>query len=253
MSFRIDSRTNPDDVVSSTQPTVLTIHAHADDEVLPAAGTLRLMSQAGWRVHCLILTEGNRSRSSIKGTRMDEAAAAGKVIGATYEFFNLEECTFSSQSVIQVTESAIAKWKPDLLITHAPQPESYGHRDHTVCSAAVTNVATRKNISLWYSAPPVYLRGFEPNFFVDITPVIKEKINAIRCYESEGEKMFMQLDSILVLARFWARELGQQEGYFEAFEICRQSVGASFFGPVKTESNSTQNPPKFTSHSLVCH
>jgi hypothetical protein len=39
----------------------------------------------------------------------------------------------------------------------------------------------------------------------------------------------MQLDAILVLSRFWARELGQKDGYFEAFEISRQCVDANFF------------------------
>jgi N-acetylglucosamine malate deacetylase 1 len=211
------------------QRTVLTIYAHADDEVLPAAGTLSLMSKSGWNVRCLILTDGDLSSSPFKGTRHQEADAAGKIIGASYEFYALEECNFSTQAVIKVTEEAIGRWQPDLIITHAPQSEKYGHRDHEVCAIAVSNVATRKNIPLWYSAPPVFLRGFEPNFFVDITSVIEEKIAAINCYESELNKAFMQLDAILVLSRFWARELGQKDGYFEAFEIFRQWVDASFF------------------------
>ncbi|MCF2151179.1 PIG-L family deacetylase [Desmonostoc muscorum LEGE 12446] len=211
------------------QRTVLTIYAHADDEVLPAAGTLSLMSKAGWNVLCLILTDGSLSSSSIKGTRHQEADAAGKIIGANYEFHALEECNFSTQAVIKVAEEAIGRWHPDLIITHAPQPEKYGHRDHEVCAIAVSNVATRKNIPLWYSAPPVFLRDFEPNFFVDITSVIQEKVAAIGCYESEANKAFMQLDAILILSRFWARELGHKDGYFEAFEISRQWVDASFF------------------------
>lgn len=213
----------------SSQRTVLTVYAHADDEVLPAAGTLHLMSKAGWKVHCLILTDGSLSSSPIKGKRHLEAEAAGKLIGATYKFYALEECNFSTQAVIKVTEEAIKCWQPDLIITYAPQPEKYGHRDHEVSAIAVSNVATRKNIPLWYSAPPVFLRGFEPNFFVDITSVIEEKIAAIGCYESEETKTFMQLDAILILSRFWARELGQKDGYFEAFEISRQWVDASFF------------------------
>ncbi|QLE56445.1 PIG-L deacetylase family protein [Nostoc sp. TCL26-01] len=212
--------------------TVLTVYAHADDEVLPAAGTLSLMSKTGWNVHCLILTDGSLSSSSMKGTRHQEAEEAGKIIGATYEFHALEECNFSTQAVIKVTEASIGRWQPDLIITHAPQPEKYGHRDHEVCAIAVSNVATRKNIPLWYSAPPVFLRGFEPNFFVDITSVIEEKIAAIGCYESESNKAFMQLDAILVLSRFWARELGQRNGYFEAFEISRQWVDAGFFAAI---------------------
>lgn len=214
------------------QRTVFTIYAHADDEVLPAAGTLSLMSKAGWNVRCLILTDGSLSSSSVKGTRHQEADAAGKIIGANYEFYALEECNFSTQAVIKVTEEAIEHWHPDLIITHAPQPEKYGHRDHEVCAIAVSNVATRKNIPLWYSAPPVFLRGFEPNFFVNITSVIEEKIAAIGCYESEANKAFMQLDAILILSRFWARELGQKDGYFEAFEISRQWVDASFFSAI---------------------
>ena len=211
------------------QRTIITVYAHADDEVLPAAGTLLLMSRAGWRVHCIILTDGNHSSSPIKGVRHQEAEAAGGIIGATHEFHNLSECNFSSQEVVKVVEAAINRFNPNILITHAPQPERYGHRDHEVCAIAVSNVATRKNISLWYSAPPVFQRGFEPNFFVDITPVIKEKIEAIGCYDSESSKSFMQLDAILVLSRFWARELGQQDGYFEAFQIFRQCVDAKFF------------------------
>ena len=215
-----------------SQRTVLTIYAHADDEVLPAAGTLSLMSKSGWNVRCLILTDGSLSSSSIKGTRHQEAEAAGKIIGTDYEFYALEECNFSTQAVIKVVEESIQRSQPDLIITHAPQPEKYGHRDHEVCAIAVSNVATRKNIPLWYSAPPVFLRGFEPNFFVDITSVIEEKVAAIGCYESELSKAFMQLDAILVLSRFWARELGQKDGYFEAFEISRQWVDASFFAAI---------------------
>ena len=212
-----------------TQRTVITVYAHADDEVLPAAGTLLLMSLAGWRVHCIILTDGNHSSSLIKNQRYHEAEAAGRIIGATYEFHSLDECSFSSQEVVKVVETAIDKFNPTVLITHAPQPERYGHRDHEVCAIAVSNVATRKNKSLWYSAPPVFQRGFDPNFFVDITSVIKQKIDAIGCYDSESSKAFMQLDAILVLSRFWARELGQQDGYFEAFQIFRQCVNGDFF------------------------
>jgi N-acetylglucosamine malate deacetylase 1 len=144
---------------NADRPTVLTIYAHADDEVLPAAGTLLLMSQAGWKVQNLILTDGNLSRSAIKGQRHQEAEAAGKVIGATYELYALQECNFTTQNVVKIAEAAIKSWEPKLIITHAPQPEQYGHRDREVCSIAVSNVSTRKNVSLWFSAPPSFSQG----------------------------------------------------------------------------------------------
>ncbi len=188
-----------------------------------------MMSQAGWQIHCLFLTNGNYSRSEIKGKRLQEAEEARQIIGATNEYYELEEGNLPKQEIMKIVEKAIQRLQPTLIITHAPQPEKYGHGDHEVCSIAVCNVATRKNISIWYSAPPVFMRGFEPNFFVDISEVIEEKIAAINRYESEQEKTFMQLDAILVLARFWARELGQRDGYFEAFQIERHCVNGSFF------------------------
>ncbi len=212
------------------KPKILTIHAHGDDEVLPSAGTLFLMAQAGWQVHCIVLTDGNHSSSPIKGLRHKEAVEAGKLIGSTYEFYSLDENKFTAQEVIKVAEELIVSWRPEIVITHAPQSERYGHRDHEVCSTGVSNAATRKRVSLWYSAPPVFMRGFVPNLFVDISSVIQKKISAIQCYESESEKSFMQLDAIINLSRFWAREVGRlHNGYFEAYQIDRQCVGANFF------------------------
>ncbi|AFY72473.1 putative LmbE-like protein [Synechococcus sp. PCC 7502] len=216
--------------LNQLNPLVVSIHAHGDDEVLPCAGTLFLMSQVGWRVHCVVLTDGNHSSSPIKGLRQQEAIAAGKLIGATYEFHSLEECAFTAQEVIKLTERVIAQHQPSLIITHAPQSEKYGHRDHEVCAVGVSNVAIRKQITLWYSAPPVFMRGFLPNLFVDISSVIQTKIAAIQCYESETNKSFMKLESIINLSRFWAREVGHFEGgYFEAFQIDRQCVAQDFF------------------------
>jgi hypothetical protein len=47
----------------------------------------------------------------------------------------------------------------------------------------------------------------------------------------------MQLDAILILSCLWARELGQKDGYFEAFEISPQWVDASFFAAIANSSN----------------
>ena len=82
----------------SVQRTILTIYADADDEVLPAAGTLRLMSLPGWNVRCLNLTDSNLSSSAVKGKQHQEAEAVGKVIGATY-VHTLEESNFLTQAV----------------------------------------------------------------------------------------------------------------------------------------------------------
>jgi len=45
------------------------------------------------------------------------------------------------------------------------------------------------------------------------------------------------LDAILVLPRFWARELGHKDGYFEVFEISRQCVGDNLFKALAQSKN----------------
>lgn len=54
---------------------------------------------------------------------------------------------------------------------------------------------------------------------------LEEKVAAIGCYESELNKVFMQLDSVLIMSRFWSRELGQKGAYFETSFLNFSAMG----------------------------
>ncbi len=61
--------------------TVMAIAAHPDDTEFMMAGTLLLLQQAGWKVHCLILSNGDcgtpdKTKAAIVAERLKEAKAA---------------------------------------------------------------------------------------------------------------------------------------------------------------------------------
>ncbi|MBW4424947.1 MAG: hypothetical protein KME50_10955 [Nostoc desertorum CM1-VF14] len=76
---------------------------------------------------------------------------------------------------------------------------------------------------------------------MNIISVIEENFPAIGCYESESNKAFMLLKSILVISRFWARDLGQKHGFYEDFENSRQCMDARFFTAIANNRQAIKN------------
>src|SRR3954462_11781820 len=70
-------------------PSALAIAAHPDDIEFLMAGTLLLLGQAGWQIHCLNLSSGDLGsmtlpRARITAARRQEAQTAAKLLGATW-------------------------------------------------------------------------------------------------------------------------------------------------------------------------
>ena len=70
-------------------PSALAIAAHPDDIEFVMAGTLLLLREAGWEIHCFNLSTGNfgstvMSAAQTARTRRREAQAAAKLIGAKW-------------------------------------------------------------------------------------------------------------------------------------------------------------------------
>ncbi len=64
------------------QEAILVVAAHPDDEVLGCGGTLALMSSQGRPVHVLLLADGESSRVSDSGHRIDPAMVAARNVSA---------------------------------------------------------------------------------------------------------------------------------------------------------------------------
>jgi len=175
--------------------TVLVIAAHPDDEILGVGGTLRRHVLRGDRVHVLILCEGETVR--YRGRKVDlhrNSIAACRRLGTKPPIHlglpDQRLDTLSLVDVIQPLEKHLKRWKPRRVYTHF-----FGdvNRDHRIVAEAAS-VACRPlgrelETFLAFETPSATEWGvpysFSPDYFVDITATLPDKLAAMACYPSE--------------------------------------------------------------------
>jgi LmbE family N-acetylglucosaminyl deacetylase len=123
---------------------LLIIGAHPDDADYAAGGTAALYRAAGHVVRMVSLTNGDAGHHLQPGPalarrRRAEAAAAGAVIGATYETLDNHdgELLPTLENRCQVIR-LLRSFRPDLVLTH--RPNDY-HPDHRYTSQLVQDAA----------------------------------------------------------------------------------------------------------------
>ncbi|MBN1389971.1 MAG: PIG-L family deacetylase [Candidatus Thermoplasmatota archaeon] len=181
---------------------VLVIGAHPDDETYGPGGTLKLHSIRGDEVHVLVVTDGSSSQyenydKMIMRKKM-EARNAMKILGVSDINFNsfpdMKLDTIPHVEVNGVIENKVREFQPTIVYTHHWGDVNKDHRlifESTMVAVRPRPGQTvRKLIS--YETPsstewmlPSVPNRFIPNMFVDISGVLKHKLDAVRCYISE--------------------------------------------------------------------
>lgn len=221
--------------------TALVIAAHPDDEVLGCGGSIATMARNGWDVHILVLAEGATSRllkrdRSAKADELSEletaSRQAGTILGAasvTLDAFPDNRMdSVDLLDVVKKIEEAIAKWRPERLLTHHYGDVNIDHRIiHEAVAAACRPVpgSVVREVRFFEVAsstewrPASSARAFQPNCFVDISDVLDVKLRALQAYQSELRE-FPHPRSLAAtehLARWRGATAGVQAA--EAFEI----------------------------------
>ena len=181
---------------------VLAVVAHPDDEVLGCGGALAWHAKRGDEVSVVILADGETSReggtkASI-ATRESAAHKAGLILGAqrvlTHGLPDNQLDTCSRQSIAKLVETHIAELRPDVVYTHHVGDLNVDHRmtheavaiacrpqpGHPVKTLLCFEIPSSTEWRLPGSAAP-----FEPNWFLDISPVFETKQKALRAYDAE--------------------------------------------------------------------
>ncbi len=182
---------------------LLIIGAHPDDADYHAGGTAALYRAAGHVVHMVSLTNGDAGHQTMRGDalvrrRRAEAAAAGAVIGATYETLDNHDGQLlptleNRQQVIRLIRS----FQPDLVMTH--RPNDY-HPDHRYTSQLVQDAAYMVTVPAIVPDMPhlpsnpviAYLPDefqkpypFEPAVVVDVGSVLDRIVAMLHCHQSQ--------------------------------------------------------------------
>jgi LmbE family N-acetylglucosaminyl deacetylase len=227
--------------------TVMTIHAHPDDEEFTVAGTLAKWARAGSEIYVVCITSGDAGsndpakdaayKPELALLREREQQAAGVVIGVKETVF-LHHADGELQHTLALRRELtrlIRKYKPEAVVCGDPTARFYGnsymnHPDHraaadAACDAVFPSAGTRLIFPEllaegWepHSVKRLYLHGSEkPDTWIDISQTIEIKIRALHCHRSQiGDDS--DVDRRM---REWACEDGKPRGleYAEAFRV----------------------------------
>jgi len=174
---------------------VVVIAAHPDDEILGVGGTIRRHVLSGDDVHVMVVCEGVTMRYRGRGVNLRKhSEAACRRLGTNPpEHLGLPDQRLDTLSLIDVIlplEARLKRLQPQRVYTHF---HGDVNRDHQIVAEAAA-VACRPLGStlesfLAYETPSATEWGipytFAPNYFVEITATLADKLAAMACYATE--------------------------------------------------------------------
>jgi bacillithiol biosynthesis deacetylase BshB1 len=222
---------------------ILAIAVHPDDVELGCAGTLMVHAQQGMKVGVVDLTRGELGTRGTPELREQEAQAAAKIMGLEVrENLGLADGFFRNDTMEQMAIiTAIRKYRPDIVLANAMDDR---HPDHgragklvaDSCFLAglrkVETMADGRPQEAWRPKQVFHFlqdRYHEPDFVVDISAVMEQKLEAIKSFSSQflapkdhepqtyisGSGFF---DSVIYRAKMLGKMVGVEyaEGYTSA-------------------------------------
>lgn len=216
---------------------IIIISAHPDDEVLGAGGTLLKHQKNGDNIYWLITTNISEQQGFSKErveSRQEEIKKVAQRLGVKKTFLlNYPTMALSSSSIIKMVpeiSKVFLEVKPEIVYC---LNRSDAHSDHRVTFDAVMactksfrypfikQVLMYECISETEFAPNLPEKVFMPNYFVDISLFMDEKLEIMKIYESEiGEHPFPRsIKNIEALAVFRGASVGVE--YAEAFQLVK--------------------------------
>jgi len=216
---------------------ILVISAHPDDETLGAGGTLlkhkKNNDNLNWLIFTNIKEELGFSANQVESRKKEigEVSSAfgfKKTINLNYGTTKLDSSLLTK--IIPQVSKIISEIKPEIIYL---MNRSDPHSDHRIAFEAVIpsmksfrhpyikKILMYECISETEFSPSIPEMIFQPNYFVDITDYINDKINIFKIYKSEvGVHPFPRsIKNINSLASFRGAIAGVE--FAEAFQIIK--------------------------------
>lgn len=197
---------------------VLAIGAHPDDIEFGCGGTLMKMAKRGHNINMLIMTRGEMGgRPEV---RYKEQIKAARFIGAKKVYWGNFKDTYvpSNKKVISTVENAIDKINAQIVFINYYEDT---HQDHRLVADNVTASSRYVKSVFFYEVPTT--QRFEPDVFVDISDILKDKLKLLTLHASQVSKTGVEKLSILESTKSCANFRGFQARvkYAEGFKALR--------------------------------
>lgn len=218
---------------------VLVIAPHPDDETLGCGGTLLKHKNQGDEIFCLFITNMDLN----DGWDLDVFNRRQKEIELVSNYYSFTECIkldYAAAKVDQIPTNelvmSIAKVirdiKPEIIYINFWDDV---HTDHKVIFQAaysctksfrypyVKEVLVYETLSETDYSPPNNSSGFIPNYFVDISDTMEDKLSIMEIYKSQVMNNFgpRSLSTIRALNRYRGSRINVE--YAEAFMLLHKS------------------------------
>jgi N-acetylglucosamine malate deacetylase 1 len=231
---------------------LLVFAAHPDDAELSCGGTIIRHVRSGHKAGIVDLTRGERGTRGSAELRAKESAAATKVLGiAIRENLGFEDAFFKNDGEHQHGVIAmIRKYQPEIILCNAVTDR---HPDHGRAAALVSEANYYSGLSkvktshdgkpqaCWRARTVLHYiqdRYIKPDFAIDITEVMEQKMKAIHAYKSQFySELSMEpdtpisgkdfIDALYARATEYGRPIGVK--YAEGFTVERIPGISSLF------------------------
>ncbi|MBC7689590.1 MAG: bacillithiol biosynthesis deacetylase BshB1 [Aquabacterium sp.] len=237
---------------------ILVFAVHPDDAELSCGGILLAEKMQGKKTGVIDLTQGELGTRGTAETRKQEAAAAAAILNLDVRdnlkmrdgfFKNDEE---NQRKVI----TAIRKYQPEIIFCNAPHDRHPDHgRSATLVEdaaflAGLRKIETTDDSRLQEVWRPKYVFNFiqdkylHPNFVMDISAVMDQKLEAIKAYGTQFNSTGNNepqtyistpdfLESVIYRAKMFGKMIGVN--YAEGF-ISKKMIGFNNFDAIIKEN-----------------
>jgi len=221
----------------------LAVVAHPDDIEFRMAGTLLLLGQSGWELHCLNVGSGNCGSQTLasaqaRRVRRAEAQTAARLLGARWHPALSDDLEILYElPLLRRLAAVIREIKPSVVLTHPPRDYM---EDHTnTCRLTVTAVFARgmpnfvtiprrpifSGDTVLYHCTPHGLTDslrhpMRPEFYVNTSSVHARKLEALAAHASQREWLMASqgFDAMTAYVEKESRQLGRWSGKFRYAE-----------------------------------
>ncbi len=218
---------------------ILVVAAHPDDEILGCGGSMRAHCTAGHIVRTLIVAQGLTARGAVSEADLDAHRRAAREANANLGvdrvvFGDFPDNAMDTVALLDVTkfvETQIHEFQPDTIYTHHPHDLNVDHR--VVSQAVATACRAQPGVAVdtilffevassteWQLDPSG--PAFVPNWFVEISPYLDDKIQALAEYAHEIRPWphTRSYEAVRHLARWRGATVGVDAA--EAFVLARR-------------------------------